>query len=326
LGSIETVKMQAHVDLLPDDRASGDVTASISGGTLLWGDFRFAASSEIRAAVQPLAAPNESRVTALVRLARVEMKGGPGAPKRWDARIPRVSLDGAFDRIGDRFDGTVDVTAKRMRAAIGKVSMQTDLSAHVHLMPTDVPARAGTVSGLVNLTKATIWNDRRRIEGWWAKIGVSPTRVVVGENLGLDGRVSARFKDGLPGLLALSEADQIPGFLPAALPLHGLVGTVRVRKRCQLTDLVFSQFEGGPLFASGRVQNAAGNTRGAVLVRMGEGGVISAGISFGEGGDGVSFLVGDDWLRSRMAGFDEEATSASERPCPPVPKSECGAT
>jgi hypothetical protein len=57
-------------------------------------------------------------------------------------------------------------------------------------------------------------------------MGVSLTRVVAGQDLELDGRISGRFRDGLPGLLVLSENDQIPGFIADLLPLNGLVGTL----------------------------------------------------------------------------------------------------
>ena len=327
-GSIKTAEAKGHLTLLPHDRASGKLTGSIDGAKLNWGDFHLSGNGDIRATVEPTDAPGgaESHVAGLVRAFQVRMRSGAGAPQRWGAQIPQVLLDASLDWVGGRFDGPVEITANGVQAAIGEVSMRTDLHAQLRVKPIDVLEQSGTVSGVVDLTKASLWNRHGRagrVEGWWAKIAVSPTRVVAREHLDLDGRVSARFRDGLPGLLALSEADQIPGFLPEVLPLHGLVGTVGVRRRCQLTDLTLSQFEGGPLVASGRIQNVPGDTRGAVLVRLAGLGVVSAGVSLGEHGDGVSLFAGDEWLKKQMAGLDREAASVAAEPCAPPPKSEC---
>ncbi|HEX7671340.1 MAG TPA: hypothetical protein VF395_17220, partial [Polyangiaceae bacterium] len=290
-----------------------------------WGDFHLSGNADVRGSVEPKDAPrgDESHVAALVRAFQVRMRSGPGEPKRWAARIPRLVADVSLDGALGRLEGPIEITANGLAAAIGNVSMRTELHAGLRVSPVDVLEQSGTVSGMIELTKASVWNRSRRVEGWWAKIGVSPTRVRARGNLDLDGRVSARFKDGLPGLLALSEADQIPGFLPQVLSLHGLVGTVGVRRRCQFTDLTMSQFEGGPLVASGRIQNTPGETRGAVLVRLSGLGVISVGVSLGEHGDGVSLLAGDEWLEKQIAVLDGAAAAAERQPCPPPPKSEC---
>jgi hypothetical protein len=322
-GSIEKAQAEAHLEIEPHGRTSGKISGSADGARLLWGDLHVSGNGDLRATFEPVEPPGESRVTGLLRAFRVSMQSGVGPSRRWGAQVPRATVDAAWDRIRGRFSGPVDVTGERIRASIGDVSMLTDLQAQVRVTPMDSGERASVVAGVVNLTKASLWNRRRRVEGWWAKIGVSPTRVVLGESVELDGRVSAHFKDGLPGLLALSEADQIPGLLPALLPLHGLVGTARVLRRCGLTDLALSQLEGGPLAASGRIQSRAGDTRGAVLVRVMGLGVVSAGISFGAHGDGLSLLAGDDWLQKQMLPLDAEAMTVAASPCAAPVKTEC---
>lgn len=215
------------------------------------------------------------------------------------------------------------LTANDVRASIGAVSMKTNVLARVRVKPFDVAEKSATVSGIVEMTDASLWRGDRRVEGWWAKIGLGPTTVEAKRTLEFDGRLSAHFRDGLPGLLALSAAGQIPGFLPSVLPLQGLTGTLDVRRRCELTDITMSQMEGGPLVAKGRIQNTPGDTRGAVLVGLGGLGVVSAGVSLGKQGDGFSLFAGDEWLKKQMVSLDNQAEWVTTVPCEPPPTSAC---
>jgi len=320
----ERAEAEAHLVLLPGGRASGKLDASIDGGRLRWGDVRVTAGADVRATIDPThgAESGKSRLSGIVRAFHLRVKAGSGAPKRWNAEVPETIVDADLLLHAGMLEGPVEITAKRARATIGDVSMRTDVHARLHADPLDLDHRSAIVSGVVDLTRASLANQERRVDDWWAKIGLSPTRITAAEDLDLDGRVSARFRDGLPALLALSATDEIPSFLPDLLPLHGLVGTVNVRRHCKLTDLQFSSFEGGPLIAKGRVQNAPGDTRGAVLVQLTDLNLVSAGLTLGKPG-GVSLLVGEDWLKEQVAPLGQEAANLWAHACPPAQPSTC---
>jgi hypothetical protein len=105
--------------------------------------------------------------------------------------------------------------------------------------------------------------------------------------------------------------------------LNGLVGTLDVRRHCQLTDIGISQIDGGPLVGRGRIQNVPGDTRGAVLVRLADMKFVSAGMSLGERGDGLSLFAGEGWLAKQFATLDREAVLARLHACDASPKQVC---
>ncbi len=321
---VERAEAEGHLVLLPGGRASGKLDASIDRAKLRWGDVRVTAGADVRATIDPThgAESGKSRLSGIVRAFHLRVKAGAGAPKRWNAEVPETIVNADLLLHAGELEGPVEITAKRAGATIGDVSMRTDVHARLHADPLDLNRRSALLSGVVNLTRASLANQERRVDDWWAKIALSPTRVTAVEDLDLDGRVSARFRDGLPALLALSATDEIPSFLPDLLPLHGLVGTVNLRRHCQLTDLQFSSFEGGPLMANGRVQNALGKTRGAVLVQLSDLNLVSAGVTLGKPG-GVSLLVGEDWLKEQVAPLRQEAANLWAHACPLAPANTC---
>lgn len=107
------------------------------------------------------------------------------------------------------------------------------------------------------------------------------------------------------------------------LPLNGLDGTLDVKRRCQLTEITFRHIDGGLLVARGRIQNVPGDTRGAVLVRLASIGFLSAGMSLGERGDGLSLFAGDGWLAEHLTTLDEQAALARTHACDSSPKEVC---
>jgi hypothetical protein len=322
-GRFESAEAEVHLSLLPRRRVSGKIDASVHGANVSWGDVRVSGSTDVRAKIEPVGEGDESHLEGIVRAFQLRLKSGAGPPKRWSANLPRTTLDASLVLRNGTFDGPVEIKAERASASIGNVAMRTDVRARLRVASLDVVQQSAIVSGAVDVTSASLWNGDRRVEGWWARIGVSPTRVVAAQNLDLDGRVSAHFRDGMPGLLALSESDQIPGFLPDLLPLNGLVGTLDVQRHCQLSDVRFSNVKGGPLVATGRIQNVPGETSGAVLVRLSGVGLVSAGLSLGERGSGVSLFAGDVWLEKQMVSLRREAARVAAHPCAPPPKSRC---
>jgi len=320
----ERAEAEAHLVLLPGGRASGKLDASIDRARLRWGDVSVTAGADIRATIDPThgAESGKSRLSGIARAFHLRVKAGAGAPKRWNAEVPETIVDADLLLHAGLLEGPVKITAKRARATIGDVSMRTDVRARLHADPLDLGHRSAILSGVVDLSRASLSNQERRVDDWWAKIGLSATRITALDDLDFDGRVSARFRDGLPALLALSATDEIPSFLPDLLPLHGLVGTVNMRRHCQLTDLQFSSFEGGPLMANGRIQNAPGETRGAFLVQLSDLNLVSAGVTLGKS-SGVSLLVGDDWLKEQVTPLGQKAAKLWAHACPLPQPSTC---
>jgi len=175
----------------------------------------------------------------------------------------------------------------------------------------------------VQVRNARLSNGGRHVENWWARIELGHARFVARDNVGLEAVATARFRDGMPGLLALSESSAIPAWLPSILPLNGLSGKVEIRRRCRTTDLTVPMLTGGPLVAKGKVSINPDETRGAVLVQMNGAGIISAGVAVGGNDSGVSPLVGDTWLKDQLDRIARDERARSEESCAPPPKREC---
>src|SRR6185436_4566086 len=79
-GTIETAKAEAHLTLLPNDRASGKVDGSVDGAKLRWGDFQISGNADVRGKVEPTGEPGNasSHVSALLRGFRVGLRSGEG--------------------------------------------------------------------------------------------------------------------------------------------------------------------------------------------------------------------------------------------------------
>lgn len=323
-GRFATAEANASLTLLPLGRVSGKIDASLIGGKISWGDVRVSGDTDVRATIKPEGSVegDASRVVGILRTFHLRVSQGAGPPKRWSANVPEAVVDASLLLRSGMFEGPVEITARRVRAVIGKVSLSTDVRARLLVDPLDPMERSGTVSGSVNVTRAAFSSGERNVQGWWAKIGVSPTYIAATQDVELEGRVSARMRDGLPALLALSERGEIPEFIPDVLPLHGLVGTLDVRRHCRLTDIQFSRVEGGPLVASGRVQNVPGETRGAVLVQVSGIALLSAGVSLGELG-GVSLFAGEDWLAEQGRDLALASSRLTGSVCLPPKQSVC---
>jgi len=140
-------------------------------------------------------------------------------------------------------------------------------------------------------------------------------RVAAKDNLDLEGVATARLRDGLPGLLALSESDQIPGWLPSVLPLNGLSGKVGIHRHCRTTDVALPELSGGPLTAKGRISINPDESRGAVLVQLSGAEVIAAGITLGGDDSGVSLLAGEGWLKKQLDAVARDQRARSGESC-----------
>jgi hypothetical protein len=147
--------------------------------------------------------------------------------------------------------------------------------------------------------------------------------VAAKDNLDLEGVATARLRDGLPGLLVLSEGDQIPGWLPSVLPLNGLSGKVGIHRHCRTTDLMLPELSGGPLKAKGRISINPDESRGAVLVQLNNATIISVGIALGGNDSGVSLLAGEGWLKKQLDAVARDQSARSGESCESPPTREC---
>jgi hypothetical protein len=237
--------------------------------------------------------------------------------KRWVIDVPAARVSAELE--GERLRGPISVVVDRALAEIGRATMKFDLGVSLRSRRADGD-HGEVVDGTVDVRNASFSSGDRRVDGWWGNVRLDRMQLHVRPNFGVDGRISARFRDGLPGLLALREKDEIPGWLPRILPLNGLSGLVDVHENCHATDIDFPRLEAGPLVGSGRIHRAAaGETTGAVLVRLA--GMVSAGIDLGPDG-GISPFAGEDWLSSRRAQMDADTSRVKSAACRPRPT--CG--
>jgi hypothetical protein len=293
--------------------------ASLTAGAR-WDDVSFSGNvaGDARVVTSGAASPE---ISVHARARDVHLKGDSGPPARWSTELPDAKFDAAVRGAPSR--GPVNLVLNRLAASIGHVSMTADATADLSVAATEVASRfAASVTGSVEIRNASLWNGQRRVENWWARLRVDPTRVTVDRTVGFAGRVSARFRDGLPGLLALSRAGDVPGWLPRILPLNNVTAQLDVRRRCELTDITATEVSGGPLVGRGRIQNSPGDTKGAVLVQLSSLGLVSAGIDVGDPG-GVSLFAGNDWLAKKLADFDSTSKEVESHPCKPPAEERC---
>jgi hypothetical protein len=203
---------------------------------------------------------------------------------------------------------------KRIETSLGSSEMKFDVGAELRSSSVDLERRRAEVTGDAEVRNASLWNSSRRVDDWWASVRVERMRLSAHRTIDMEGRVVARFKDAVPGLLALSETDRIPDWIPTVLPFNGLSGTVNVHRRCQTMDIDLPRLKGGSLVGSGRIHAVPGKTSGAILLRYAGARGLSAGIALGEDA-GVSPLAGDDWLSERIERMDVESSQRASEPC-----------
>jgi hypothetical protein len=320
----KSLDMTSHAELGSEVPQSGSLHVNARGASLRWGDFRVAGDAEIHSKLAPKKPGATSQVVSTtVKVGDVRLRSGGGPPERWSAEVPELRVEADLVLDGEELKGPVAVTASRTRAAIGKVGMTADVTARFRMDPASLLTRGAIVTGDVDVRKASLRSGGRHVENWWASIVLEPTQIAVRDNLDLTGRATAKFRDGMPALLALAQADEVPGWLPAVLPLNDLTATLDVERHCRLTEIILPKVEGGPLVAEGHLQNVPGDTSGAVLIRLSGLGFVSVGVSLGAEGDGVSPLVGDDWLEAHVAPLGRRARTVWAQRCEPDPEPSC---
>jgi hypothetical protein len=321
-GSVRALTLGVKAARARGREITGSVDASLDHAVARWGDTTFSGTASIHAGTKEKS-PRQSRLSATVRATQIRLRGGDGPRARWVAHAPDSSIQAELGWAADRIDGPIRVTAKDVGATIGKVQMSGDVAARVEIARADPRARTGEASGSVDVRNARLSNGSRHVEDWWASVALGPTRVAARDNLELEGVATARLRNGLPGLLVLSEGDQIPGWLPTVLPLNGLSGKVEINRHCRTTDLTVPELTGGPLTAKGRISINPDESRGAVLVQLSGAEVISAGITLGGDDSGVSLLAGDGWLKKELAAAARDQRARSGESCEAPPSRAC---
>lgn len=291
----------------------GSVEGTVDGASLRWGDVTLDGSADVRAEAER---SPERLVKASARATAVRLSGGT----RWVVRAPKVAVNLAFEGTDSSLHGPVRLDANGASGSVGKVRMQGDLSAALRVSALDVGARTGVALGALRVHAARLWSGDKHVEDWWARAELGPVLVDAKTNLDMDGPAKVKLRDGLPGLLALSEADKLPGWLPEVLPLNGLGGVLEIHRHCRTTDVVVPGLSGGPLAASGRISMNPDETRGAFLVRLG---LLSAGITLGGSDSGVSLFAGEDWLRKQVDAVERDGKAHVPTSCESPPSQTC---
>jgi hypothetical protein len=199
---------------------------------------------------------------------------------------------------------------------MGTTSTKFDLSVDVRSDESDLETRRSTITGNIDVRNVSLSRGKRRVDDWWASVRFERMRLMLARSLEFTGRLSARLRDGLPGLFVLAEKDEIPDWLPTVLPLKRLSGILDVQRRCQAITIDFPRLEGGPLVGRGRIHSAVGETDGAILVRFGGAGILSTGIDLGGDGNRLAPFADDEWLSERLARMSADEATAKARPCP----------
>jgi hypothetical protein len=321
-GSLQSLTLGARAARARGREITGSVDASLEHAVARWGDTTLSATALIHAATAKKSA-HESRLSATVRATHVRLRGGNEPRARWVAHAPDSSIEADLGWAADHVEGPVSVTANDVGATIGKVQMSGDVSARMDIAGADPRERTGQASGSVRVRNARLSSGGRHVENWWASVALGPTRVAAKDNLDLEGVATARLRDGLPGLLVLSEGDQIPGWLPSVLPLNGLSGKVGIHRHCRTTDLMLPELSGGPLKAKGRISINPDESRGAVLVQLNNATIISVGIALGGNDSGVSLLAGEGWLKKQLDAVARDQSARSGESCESPPTREC---
>jgi hypothetical protein len=293
----------------------GTVEGTIDGAVLRWGDVTLDGNADVRVVAER--SPTRT-LRASVSGTSVRLRGGA----RWSARAPKIALEVALEE-ERTLRGLVRVDAKGASGTVGKVKMQGDVSAALRANGVDVDARTGVASGALRVHAARLWSGDRHVEDWWARAELGPVLVDTKTNLELDGAGKVALRDGLPGLLALSEGEKIPSWLPEILPLNGLGGALEIHRHCRTTDVLVPELSGGPLTASGRVSVGPDETRGAVLVRLAGAKFVSAGITLGGPDPGVSLLAGDTWLKEQVDAVERDRRAHAPASCESPPSRTC---
>jgi hypothetical protein len=321
-GSVRAFTLGARAARAPGREITGRVDASLEHAVARWGDTTLSGAARIHAGTEQKS-ERESHLSASVRATHVRLRGGNGPRARWVTHAPDSSIEAELGWAADHVDGPVRVTANDVGGTIGKVQMSGDVSALVNIASAELRARSGEASGSVRVRNARLSSGGRHVENWWASVELGPTRVLAKDNLDLEGVATARLRNGLPGLLVLSEGDQIPDWLPSVLPLNGLSGKVGISRHCRTTDVTLPELSGGPLTAKGRVSINPDESRGAVLVQLSGAEVIAAGITLGGNDSGVSLLAGDGWLKKELDAVARDQRARSGESCESPPTRAC---
>jgi hypothetical protein len=300
-------------------RAEASVRAVAADGQ--WDDLHVSGRAGGELTVVPATTEGTTREVALKAFVEaVRLRSDAGPPKRWSAEVPSARITARLQ--GERLTGPVSVIATGAKASIGDTETKFDFSADVRSEESDIGTRRSTIAGNLDVRNASLSKGKRRVDDWWANVRFERMNLYLERSLEFSGRLSARLRDGLPGLFVLAEKDEIPSWLPTVLPLNRLTGVLDVQRHCQTMFVDFPRLEGGPLVGRGRIHNAPGRTEGAILVRFGGAGMLSAGIDLGGSGGHVAPLAGDAWLSERLARMDADRTRASTHSCPA--SSRCG--
>jgi hypothetical protein len=310
----ERATIAARFETSDEAMVRGGVVASLDGASLRWGAF------EARARQTSLMGRVEGATfEAKLDANDLDMKNEGGAPRGWEAKVTSVAATTSLALDDKIAHGPARLDIRNATGQIGKTRVRGDIAALLNLSSPNTLHRTTDVSGTVDVRNVAMATKEHEIEGWWARFDLNRAKLDMSRDFDLAGKVTARFRDGLPALYVLASEDQIPGFVPTLFPLEGLTFDLGIERYCRWTDVQILEAHGGPLAAEGRVQIQPGETRGALLLRLAALKPISVGLHFVEDYSQTSPFVGSGWLEKRLEGLTSAATDKHDQKCIPQP-------
>ncbi len=297
----------------PKGDARIDVTSELDAARARWDDFEVAGSATLRSRYLER---RSDLVTLDVVGKNVTMKSGTGKLDGWDATFPELRITSRLRGEQGRLSGPIRARAAKIQARIGRTPVHGDLGVDLRFATLDLDRGTAMGSASVRVDHAGLDGPGLRVEDWWGRVEMPVLSLVTQDNLDLYGQFSAKLRDALPGLGVFAASGDLPGWVPALLPLRELEARGHFQRSCRTTDIVFEQASGGPLVAAGRIQSVPSDARAAFLLQLGSPLPLSVGlVTYGDS-VGVALFAGNDWLAEQFKTLDGWATFS---PCKAPP-------
>jgi hypothetical protein len=309
---VGAIAIQGRVVAPPRGPLEGDVEGRLERVAFTWGSFRLVSPSAGFSAKR-----EKDRLSGDIHAASLAMTNSGGPPKSWEARVATTRVRADLRVSGKGVRGPAYAEMQRVTGQVGDTGVEGDVVASLDLKSNGPSNVTGEVSGAVQARSVAFRTAQNEIRDYWADVDLRAMKVDARQNLDLAGPVEARFQNVLPALYVLASKNEIPRWAPRLLPRHTLTIDLDVHRVCHWTDVQIVEARHGPLRVSGRLQVQPGDTRGALLFRLGRFLPISLGLEFaGDYSRGTTF-AGSDWLEKRLVALTRAAEVKRAEKCPP---------
>lgn len=289
------------------------VEADLNSAKARWDDLEISTDARITSTIFD---EDSMRIALDVDASKFHVTSGTSPKQGWEAKIPKLRVVSNLRSGSGQLSGSVRVRASDLEGRIGRTPVHGDIAADWKLSLLDFARGNAIGSGELRIDNGGLEAGDFRVQDWWGRVQLPLLSMTGGTNVGLLGRFRAKFRDGLPALGMFAASGDLPGWVPAVLPLHELEASGDFQRSCRTTDIYIQNASGGPLYAAGRVQSVPDDTRGAFLFQVRSPFVISTGlVSYGDN-VGVAIFAGNDWLKEQSETLDQWALISSCKPPP----------